>query len=97
MNDLTEWQPIESAPRDGREVILAVEMRAGIPHGILVGHYMEGGCFDDHPPIAGGWYFWNGRMFDQAAKPTHWLPLPLHPSWVAGGWQHVKQTRPLAA
>lgn len=71
------WQSIETAPKDGTEVILAVKMRAGIRHGILVGHYMEGGfCIEDHPAIDAGWYFWNGSMFDLASKPTHWKPLP---------------------
>ena len=77
---LREWQPIETAPKDGREVILAVEVRAGVPHGVLVGHYMPGGyCIEDHPPIDRGWYFWNGCMFDKAAKPTLWIELPAHP------------------
>ena len=85
-----EWQPIETAPRDGREVILAVAMRAGIPHGVLVGHFMPGGhCIDDHPAIDGGWYFWNGCMFDKAANPTHWMEMPCHP--LASDWQRARQ------
>lgn len=76
----TDWQPIETAPKDGSEVLLVVKMRAGIPHKQLVGHYMRGGhCIDGHPPIGAGWYFWNGCMFDEAAEPTHWMPLPLPP------------------
>ena len=87
-----EWQPIETAPKDGREVILAVEARAGITHGVLVGHYMPGGhCIEDHPPIASGWYFWNGCMFDKAARPTHWMQMPNHPQWPADGWQAQRQ------
>lgn len=86
------WQPIETAPKDGREVVLAVKHRAGIKHGVLVGHYMPGGhCIEDHPPIAAGWYFWDGSMFDKAAEPTHWMPLPHHPQWEPGGWQARKQ------
>lgn len=74
------WLPIETAPKDGSEVILMVKSRAGIAKGFLVGHYMEGGhCIEDHPPIDSGWYFWNGRMFDKASEPTHWMPLPLPP------------------
>ena len=87
-----EWQPIETAPKDGREVILAVEVRAGITHGVLVGHYMPGGhCIEDHPPIDQGWYFWNGFMFDKAARPTHWMPMPNHPQWAPDGWQAQRQ------
>ena len=68
---------METAPRDGTEVLLKVESRAGISGKCLVGHWMPGGhCIEDHPEIAAGWYFWNGRMFDKASKPTHWMPLP---------------------
>lgn len=71
------WQPIETAPKDGTEVLLLVKRRAGIPGKMLVGHYMRGGhCIEDHPAIDPGWYFWNGRMFDAAAEPLSWMPLP---------------------
>lgn len=74
------WMPIETAPKDGDEVLLRVKNRAGIPGCQVVGHYMLGGhCIEDHPPIARGWYFWNGRMFDEACEPTHWMPLPKAP------------------
>ena len=74
-----QWQPMETAPTDGREVL--VRVKRGVTGGeSLVGHYMPGGhCIEDHPPIDDGWYFWNGRMFDKAAKPTHWMPLPAPP------------------
>ena len=71
------WQSIETAPLDGREVLLRVKARAGIQGKCLVGHFMQGGhCVEDHPAIARGWYFWNGSMFDQAADPTDWMELP---------------------
>lgn len=72
-----EWQPMSSAPKDGTEVLLLVERRAGCPGKMLVGHYMPGGhCIEDHPPIDEGWYFWTGGMFDQASKPLLWMKLP---------------------
>jgi hypothetical protein len=74
---MSTWQPIETVPKDGREVLLEVELRAGIRGRCLVGPYRPGGhCIEDHPPIDAGWYFWNGSMFDRAAKPTRWMPLP---------------------
>ena len=77
---IPKWQPIESAPKDGSEVLLLVAYRAGIPYRCLVGHWQRGGhCIEDHPPIDTGWYFWNGLMFDLAARPTHWMPLPTYP------------------
>lgn len=77
----TEWRDIATAPKDGTEVLLVVEHRSGTPNCCLVGHYMPGGyCIEDHPEIDEGWYFWNGRMFDKASKPTHWQPLPPPPT-----------------
>jgi hypothetical protein len=74
---LFEWRPIETVPKDSREVLLKVKECAGVPDGCLVGHYMEGGhCIEDHPPIAEGWYFWNGCYFDKASEPVEWCPLP---------------------
>lgn len=75
--DERAWLSMSSAPKDGTEVLLLVERRAGIPGRCLVGHYMPGGhCIEDHPPVSQGWYFWNGLMFDIAANPIGWLPIP---------------------
>lgn len=56
------WQPIETAPMDGREVLVC---NLGC---VRVG-------FRD---IARGgvWSLWPGR---EAARPTHWMPLPAAP------------------
>lgn len=68
---------MKDAPDNGEEVLLMVKRRAGMPGKFLVGHYQKGGhCIDDHPPIAAGWYFWNGYLFDVASEPVGWLPLP---------------------
>ncbi len=77
MGEEKKWQPMETVPKDGTEVILLVERRAGIPFQMLVGHYMPGGhCIDDHPPIDEGWYTWNGCMFTTASRPLWWMELP---------------------
>lgn len=71
------WRPMKSAPRDGTEVLLLVERRAGEPGKCLVGHWTPGGhCIEDFPPIDAGWDLWNGCMFDLASKPLAWMPLP---------------------
>lgn len=80
------WQPMETAPKNGDEVLLVVERRAGIKHGMVVGHYMPGGfCIEDHPAIDEGWYFWNGNVFDLAARPLYWAALPELPDQLKGG------------
>ena len=78
---MSGWKAMDTAPRDGTEVLLAVELRAGIHGRCLVGHWMPGGhCSEDHPPIAAGLYFWNGCMFDKASKPLFWMPIPAVPT-----------------
>ncbi len=70
------WNSMDTAPKDGTEVLIEVELRAGVSGKCLVGHYMAGGhCIEDHPPIAEGWYFWNGCAFDKAAKPIRWTHI----------------------
>jgi hypothetical protein len=76
VDKLPKWQSMKTAPRDGTEVLLQVEHRAGIPGKLLVGHYMPGGhCIGDHPAIDEGWYFWTGSMFDKASKPMRWMSI----------------------
>lgn len=77
LQELFEVQPMATAPKDGREVLVKVEYRAGVRGKWLVGHYQPGGfCIDDHPAIDEGWYFWNGCLFDRASKPIGWTYLP---------------------
>lgn len=73
----TTWQSIETAPKDGTEVLVRCSNRAGLA-GTVVAHYMAVAP-EDHPPIDCGWYYWNGGMFNTVAKPTHWRPLPPFP------------------
>jgi hypothetical protein len=77
ISDTGTLHPMDTAPKNGTEILLKVKSRAGIPGKFLVGHYMPGGhCIEDHPPISAGWYFWNGCAFDYAAEPIGWAPLP---------------------
>lgn len=75
------WEKMDTAPKDGREIIILVAKRAGFNKRCLVGHWMAGGhCIEGHPPISAGWYFWNGREFDIASEPLLWMPLPELPN-----------------
>lgn len=67
---MTDWQPIESAPKDGTYMLLYMGSEQHSLGKILVG------CWADHPRcrcwIAGGYMRRN-------CPPTHWAPLPEPP------------------
>ena len=68
-----EWQPIETAPKDGSFVILGYYGR-GSCGGVEVGWW-------EIPPDGreAGWYNGGFRSLDTRAHPTHWMLLPLPP------------------
>lgn len=84
--DAVEWRPIESAPKDGCEFLLARGER------VTFGHWLvdEGGIHE-HRDLAGnwigqdesdgyeGWMSWDGG-FTEKEPPTHWMPLPAPPA-----------------
>lgn len=71
---MSEWQPIETAPRDGRWVLIGA---AGMIRGA--------GWVDvpSSPLLPNGIHGWSaGWMIvgeDRNFEPTHWMPLPLPP------------------
>jgi hypothetical protein len=72
---MTEWQPIETAPRDGTSVLLFATQN---PHDmvdykgaqVLSGYW----CQLDEAWCSTG-STWTGPFYD----PTHWMPLPEPP------------------
>lgn len=66
---MSEWQPIDTAPKDGT-VLLLVPTR-----------YAK---WNKWLPMAGKWIgFWvifNADEAVQRVEPTHWMPLPAPPS-----------------
>jgi len=80
---MSEWQPIETAPKDGTWVLLS---GGGIYYGwdgdtiptAVVGQYtdyLNGGTTNPHWQFA--WY--DGGYYGEYASPTHWMPLPPPP------------------
>lgn len=82
---MSEWQPIETAPRDGTAIIVALRDFAD---GWIVGE----AYFDATPeyisPLGGQKWWWaNQGHTDYYATsidegnhpPTHWMPLPKPP------------------
>lgn len=77
---MSEWLPIETAPKDGRRVDLWVIDRAG--HGYRYPDVRFDWIADD----SFGWTDANshGRLEPDVA-PTHWMPLPSPPDAPSGG------------
>jgi hypothetical protein len=89
--DRSAWQDIATAPKDGTEILVRCQNRAGLP-GTVVAHFAS--WIEDHPPIDAAFYFWNGGQFTPATKPTHWTPLPAPPV-VGCADQPVSEASPL--
>lgn len=66
----TEWQPIETAPKDGTWILIASLANMDIGH------------WDDHW-IDGAWLRFQTAEYDndgaEIRGPTHWQPLPAPP------------------
>lgn len=68
---MSEWQPIETAPKDGTAV-WAIE--DGAPHGLTMPHYVVVFWAPSARYSARG--FWQCADRALVAQPTHWMPLP---------------------
>jgi hypothetical protein len=64
---MSEWQPIETAPKDGRMIL--VWRDSGV-------HLMRWKAIGEH----GFWDEWHVKLKHLSSHPTHWMPLPDPPS-----------------
>ena len=85
---MSGWMPIETAPRDGRFLLLHVP--DGLESGtVTVGAYYR--CEDraDNGRFKkGNWDGWLGMDADVQSswcEPTHWMPLPIPPDDTGNG------------
>lgn len=65
---MSEWQPIETAPKDGTMVLIWRKLEKGI-----------GGDFPAHAAVDE----WRGNSWYRTRpgqQPTHWMPLPSPPT-----------------
>lgn len=63
---MSEWKPIETAPKDGSPVLAFFGPR-----------HIEGVFWDDAPGV---WCFYSdGDITFPYKQPTHWMPLPEPP------------------
>lgn len=81
MSDGMNWQPIETAPRDGSDVLLFFPLD-GLDHR---NHARTVICFwrlNETYPATSGWVFQGRavRAYSSIYQPTHWMPLPEPPA-----------------
>lgn len=67
---MTQWQPIETAPKDGTEILLFDPDNSDDHNGGVAQGYFS---MKD-----GGRNEWVSMVF-KTCKPTHWMPLPSPP------------------
>lgn len=69
---MTKWQPIETAPRDGTEVVVYCP---GQRHPVFTASYIYGWSCS----VEGRYSPMDDFFGDEDKKPTHWMPLPEPP------------------
>ena len=62
---MMEWKPIETAPKDGTEILLCAKVTRDI-----------GLCYWREDHVMTGWTWGLGKSF---GGPSHWMPLPAPP------------------
>lgn len=74
-----EWQPIETAPRDGTRILLyrplaektddyTIDIKRGVPR--------DNGCYEETIPVGLN----KENYTDGACRATHWMSLPEPPN-----------------
>jgi hypothetical protein len=86
---VTEWQPIDTAPRDGTTVIVGwdsatvwIVRAAWWRSKEDIEQMAMGGCLDADDADIGWWSYIHSvtqEMLDDYRAPTHWLPMPPPP------------------
>ena len=83
---MNEWQPIETAPKDGKPILILNGETIPETPNIRVASFLDGP--DAHRLgykaylDCGGWLIWNDDAdfyVEGAQYPTHWMPLPAPP------------------
>ncbi len=71
---MAEWQPIETAPKDGTRILLYFP--------VLPKHYDQQSKISVGLSVNRGWWvtaLGAGGLYDGETRPTHWTPLPEPP------------------
>jgi len=64
-----QWQPIDTAPRDGRDIDVWVRHTSSGTEERIV----------DVCWYNGGWYSYERDFFEVSFEVTHWMPIPAGP------------------
>lgn len=75
------WLPIESAPRDGTDILIAGGTYSAYDHNDLPAGRMVSIAYWDKS-MGGHWHGDEANAHDEwhVHKPTHWMPLPPPPT-----------------
>jgi hypothetical protein len=91
---LTEWQPIGTAPKTGKKVVLFYLNRNNLPRTVMARWLTDEQAAEtdaDGVGLEGGWYecIDNWDDYTEVAihegEPSHWMPLPEPPTDAAHG------------
>ena len=66
-----EWQPMETAPKDGEEILVFLP-----PNLIKIANYYKDEFSKKPRPY---WRWSHITKFNRARRPTHWMTLPEEP------------------
>lgn len=86
--DARGWLPIESAPKDGRKIILFYRNANNLPRTVMASWVTDEEAAEtdtDGVGLEAGWYEsidnWDDycQVAIHAGEPTHWMPLPPPP------------------
>jgi hypothetical protein len=83
---MTEWQPIETAPKDGKSILVHDNVAPGLAAGVAIecwaGNTDVAAWWENEDAGSGRWICYMDRPQDPELHftPTHWMPLPEPPA-----------------
>jgi hypothetical protein len=82
---MTEWQPIETAPKDGTSILVHNNVAPGCKDGVAdecwAGNTDVAAWWADERGGEGAWICYMSKVLDPELHftPTHWMPMPSPP------------------